>query len=227
MVKNRYLKRAKVSEYKFRLILKYFLMDFTASDTAEITGLNRNTINRIFGLIRANILNNLEKEKDLLVGNVELDESYFGPKRVRGKRGRGAGGKTIVFGLLKRGGKVYVEIVPDAKAKSLLPIIRGKVDTSCSTIHTDGWKAYDGLVDLGYKKHYRVCHSKNEFARGKKHINGIESFWAFTKNRLSKFNGIKKDNLNLYLKESQWRFNNRKTPLDERIKLLQNLFTNN
>ena len=224
MTTNRYLKRGKISEYKFRQIIKCFLMDFTATDTSKLLKINRNTINRIFNSIREKIFKTLDNKKRSLTGDIELDESYFGAKRVRGKRGRGAGGKTIVFGLLKRGGKVHAQIVDDVKAKSLVPIIRGKVDIKDSTIHTDGWKAYDGLVDLGYKKHYRVHHGKNEFVRGKSHINGIESFWAFTKNRLNKFNGIKKDKFPIYLKESEWRFNNRNRTIDDKIKLIKDMF---
>lgn len=67
-----------------------------------------------------------------------------------------------------------------------------------------GWVGcgYNGLVDLGYKKHYRVNHSANEFARGKAHINGIENFWGLAKVRLSKFRGISKNNFYLHLKET-------------------------
>jgi transposase-like protein len=99
-----------------------------------------------------------------------MDESYFGARRIKGRRGRGAYGKTIVFGLLKREGKVYTEIVPDVKAATLQAVIRGKVDID-SIVHTDGWRSYDGLVDIGYDKHFRVHHGKNEFVRGKSHIN--------------------------------------------------------
>ena len=214
--KNKYCNRSRISETKFREIIRYFCADLTAEKTSEFTRLNRNTINNIYQKLRERILSETKKE-DGLSGEVELDESYFGPTRVRGKRGRGAGGKTIVFGLLKREGKVFVEIVPNAKAKSLIPIIRGKVDISNSTIHTDGWKAYDGLVDYGYEKHYRVHHGKNEFARGKKHINGIESFWSFAKRRLRKFNGISKKKFNLHLKETEFRFNCRKENLYDKI----------
>ena len=140
---------------------------------------------------------------------VEIDESYFGPRRVRGKRGRGASGKTIVFGLFKRNGKVYTEIIPDAKALTLQGLVRGKVDME-SVIHTDGWRGYDGLVDLGYEKHFRVNHGKNEFSKGEgHHINGIESFWGYAKHRLAKFNGVPKDLFELYLKETEFRFNHR------------------
>jgi len=82
-------------------------------------------------------------------GEIEVDESYFGARRVRGKRGRGAGGKTIVFGILKRQGKVYTEIVPDASKKQLQGAIRGKVGLD-SVIHSDGWRGYNGLVDVYY-----------------------------------------------------------------------------
>ena len=129
-------------------------------------------------------------ENPLLSGDIECDESYFGAKRVRGLRGRGASGKIKVFGLLKRGGKVYTEIVDDVSSKTLQAIIRGKVKLK-SVIHTDGWRGYNGLVDLGYQKHYRVYHSANEFANSKSHINGIEFFWGYAKHRLQKFKGIK------------------------------------
>ena len=155
----------------------------------------------------ANNLNLSEKEN----GEFELDESYFGAKRVRGKRGRGAAGKTPVFGLLKRDGKVYVEIVKDCTREQLLPIIQGKI-LEGSTINTDGWKAYDSLVLNGYT-HHRVFHSHNEFARGKCHVNGIESFWSYCKRRLAKFNGLTDEKFILHLKESEFRFNNRKQNL--------------
>ena len=127
----------------------------------------------------------------------------------RGKRGRGAGGKTIVFGLYKRGGKVYAEIVPDVKAKTLQALIRGRADLE-SVIHTDGWAGYDGLVDLGYEKHYRVQHGIDEFSAGNgQHINGIEGFWGYAKHRLTKFKGIPKEKFALHLKETEFRFNHR------------------
>ena len=145
-------------------------------------------------------------------GEFELDESYFGAKRIRGKRGRGAAGKTPVFGLLKRNGKVHVEIVKNCSRDVLMPIIQGKI-LEGSTIHTDGWKAYDGLIVNGYD-HYRVFHSEDEFVRGKSHVNGIESFWSYAKRRLAKFNGLTDKKFVLHLKECEWRFNNRKNDIN-------------
>lgn len=206
-MRNRYIKRSHISEKKFREILKYFCYDETANKTAIYTGISRNTINKIFEKIRKKIFLSLMKEEKFS-GEFELDESYFGAKRVRGKKGRGAAGKTPVFGLLKRDGKVYVEIVKNCSKEQLMPIIQGKI-LEGSTINTDGWKAYDGLVLNGYT-HHRVFHSKDEFARGKCHVNGIESFWSFTKRRLAKFNGLTDDKFVLHLKECEFRFNNRK-----------------
>ena len=210
-MQNKYKNHSHISEKKFREILKYFSLDFTATNTSKLTGISRNTINKIFNEIRqhlfANNLNLQNKEN----GEFELDESYFGAKRVRGKRGRGAAGKTPVFRLLKRDGKVYVEVVKNCTRAQLLPIIQGKI-LEGSTINTDGWKAYDGLVLNGYT-HHRVFHSHNEFARGKCHVNGIESFWSYCKRRLSKFNGLTDEKFILHLKECEFRFNNRKQNL--------------
>ena len=127
---------------------------------------------------------------------------------MKGKRGRGSTNKTIVFGLLKRGDKVYTEIVPDCARDTLQAVIRGKVSID-SVIHSDGWRGYNGLVDYGYKKHLRVNHGSDEFVKGNSHINGIESFWGYAKTRLAKFKGINKKSFNLHLKESEFRFNNR------------------
>lgn len=219
-MKNRYYNRSRISEAKFREIIKYFSEDLTAEKISKFTKVSRPTINKILNKLRIIIAKKCE-ESNPLKGDIELDESYFGPTRIRGKRGRGAGQKTIVFGLLKRRGSVFTQIVPNAKANSLLPIIRGKINID-STIHSDGWKAYDGLVDVGYEKHYRVHHSKNEFARGKKHINGIESFWSYAKRRLRKFNGIHKSKFYLHLKETEFRFNYKKENLyDIILKILR------
>ena len=107
-----------------------------------------------FGDLRDRIYLSLKSNLSLLDGELELDESYFGARRVRGKRGRGAAGKTPVFGIKKRDGEVYVEIVKNCSKEQLMPIIQGKI-LEGSTINTDGWRAYDGLVLNGYD-HYRV-----------------------------------------------------------------------
>ena len=80
--------------------------------------------------------------------------------------------------MLKRDGRVYTQIVKNCSASELIPILSQYSELDSSTIYSDCWKAYDGLVDYGAKAHYRVKHSKNEFANGKNHINGIENFFS-------------------------------------------------
>lgn len=210
--KNRYVHRAHISGTQFRELVRLFALDLEATKVAALTGLNRNTVNRYFRAIRQRIARVCEQAAPWR-GTVEVDESYFGPRRVKGKRGRGAGSKTIVFGIFKRNGRVYTEIVPDASNRTLQAILRGKVD-SRSVIHSDGWRGYDGLVDVGYRKHHRVLHGANEFARGRGiHINGIESFWGTAKTRLAKRRGIRPHLFYLHLKECEFRFNHRQDNL--------------
>ena len=213
--------RAKISDKKFRQILRLFALDLTATQIAFLAGLNRNTVNRYLTLIRRSVALHCESESPF-AGEIELDESYFGAKRIRGKRGRGAYGKTIVFGIYKRNGCVYTEIVPNCSRTTLYAILTGKVNHD-STIHTDGFRSYDGIVDLGYQKHYRVNHSADEFAVGTNHINGIEGFWGFAKVRLVKFRGMRKSTFYLHLKECEFRFNHRH---DNLYKLLLTLLRN-
>ena len=184
-MKNKYFKHSKISEAKFRQILRYFALDLTATECSALSGISVRSINDIYLKIRYRLVIVCQQTSPLK-GELEADESYFGPHLVRGKRGRGASGKTIVFGLLKRDGNIYTEIVPDASKASLQAIIRGKADIN-SVIHTDGWRGYNGLVDIGFDKHFRVNHGADEFVNGSNHVNGIESFWSYAKRRLLQF----------------------------------------
>ena len=103
---------------------------------------------------------------------------------------------------------MYTQVVTNCSASVLIPIIKSKVGMN-SEVYTDGFKTYDGLVNFGYKKHHRINHSNNEFAKGKNHINGIENFWSIAKTRLSKYRGISKKTFYLHLKECEFRFNHR------------------
>ena len=163
-VKNKYANRSKISEAKFRELIRLFALNLDATQIAVLTGLNRNTVNRFLKALRERIAQYCE-EQSPLSGEIEVDESFFGPRRVKGKRGRGAFGKTIVFGLFKRNGKVYTEIVPNCSKNTLQAIIRGKVGLE-SVIYSNGWRGYNGLVDVGYGKHLRVDHGKDQFVSG-------------------------------------------------------------
>ena len=217
--------KAKISDYKIKKIIECFCLDLTATQTAKLLKFNRKTINNYYTKFRIAIVFNQQAEFRKFVGLIELDESYFGARRMRGfhgklKRGRGTY-KQPVFGIFERNGRVYTEIIPDCRKKTLQKVILGKVDIN-SVIYTDSWRGYTGLVSVGYDKHYRVRHGDNEFAKNKHiPINGIESFWSFTKRRLAKFNGVKK-NFYLHLKECEWRWKRNEVELQENlIKILK------
>ena len=204
---NRYFRDFKLSEARFRRLVKCFAADLTATQSAAMTGLSLRSVNALFLRMRRKSAAECERQSPL-EGLLELDESYFGPQRVRGRCGRGAGGKTIVFGLLKRGDKIYTAIVPNAGKAALQAVIRGRASLS-SVVHTDGWAGYHGLVDLGFDKHLRVEHRENIFARQLNHSNGIESFWSLAKRRLARSCGVPKHTFYLHLKETEFRFNHR------------------
>ena len=216
---NHYYRRSKISERKVRQIVRHFALDLTASDAAKLTGLSRRSVTSIFLKIRARIAEECQRASPFSACEVEVDESYFGARRVRGKRGRGASGKTIVFGIFKRNGCVYTEIVPDCKKSTLQAIIRGRVSIDAA-INSDGWRGYDGLVDVVYSKHFRVNHHDNEFVQGTHHVNGIESFWSYAKRRLQKFNGVSNRTFYLHLKECEYRFNHRNKDLSRLLLML-------
>lgn len=203
--------RARISEAVFRRFLRHAAADLTAVQITQLTGMNRNTVNRLLNALRHAMLAACQADSPFSGGTVEADESYFGPRRVRGKAGRGAGRKTIVFGLFKRHGKVYTELVPDCSSAAIQRVIRGKV-TLDSVICSDQWRGYNGLVDLGYQKHLRVDHGRDEFVHRRdraNHINGIEGFWGYAKARLARFRGMAPKTFLLHLKECEFRFNHR------------------
>ena len=199
------MRKSRISKIKQEKLLEHFVAGTTARCSASLVGVNFKTAAYYFQRLRELIAFQVEQEAhEVFGGEIEVDESYFGGHR-KGNRGRGATGKVPVFGLLKRGGKVYTKIIQDASSATLLPIIESKVIPD-SIVYTDCWKAYN-VLDVSEFHHFRINHSKL-FADKKNHINGIENFWNQAKRHLRKFNGIPKQNFVLFLKECEWRFNN-------------------
>ena len=196
-----YVRRSRLSARQQSRLIEHFVAGSTARAAAEVVGVQANTAIRFFMRLRRLIASKLPSYR--LCGEVEADESYFGGVR-KGKRGRGARGKVAVFGLLKRGGRVYTAIIPNAKTATLLPIIQEKVEPD-SIVYTDAFGAYNAL-DVSDFRHRRINHSKG-FAEARTHINGIENFWSQAKRHMRKYNGIKPDNFYWFLKECEWRFN--------------------
>ena len=188
-------------------LMKYFVAGSTARTAALLAGVNRHTATLFFHKLREVIARCLEAEtSELLGGEIEVDESYFGGYR-KGKRGRGAAGKVPVFGLLKRGGRVHAVMIPNARSAVLMGIIRQRIRPD-SVIYTDALHAYD-ILDVSEFHHHRINHSEAFAVDDRVHINGIENFWNQAKRQLRRFNGIPRAQFHLYLKECEWRFNYR------------------
>ena len=198
------MRKSRLSKAVQRRLIEHFVAGTTARCAASLVGVNVKTACYYYHRLRDIISQQLAKEsEEVFKGKIEVDESYFGGIR-KGKRGRGAGSKVPVFGLLKRGGRVYTKIIPDASGSTLIPIIESKVVPD-SIVYSDCWKGYN-VLDVSEFKHYRINHSKL-FADKQNHINGIENFWNQAKRHMRKFNGIPRESFELFLKECEWRFN--------------------
>ncbi|STO54230.1 IS1016 transposase [Canicola haemoglobinophilus] len=196
------MRKSRLSQYKQNKLIELFVAGATARTAAELVNVNKTTAAYYFHRLRLLIYQN-SPHLEMFDGEIEADESYFGGTH-EGKRGRGAVGKTAVFGLLKRSGKVYTVAVPNTQSATLLPIIREQVKPD-SIVYTDFYRSYDAL-DVSEFHHERVNHSEI-FAERENHINGIENFWSQAKRVLRKYNGINRKNFPLFLKECEFRFN--------------------
>jgi len=197
------LRGSKLSEKQAERLLEHFVAGAPARTAADLAGVNKNTAALYYHRLREIIAAQIEDECPIS-GEIEIDESYFGGVR-KGKRGRGAAGKVPVFGILKRGGRVYTKMVPDARKRSLLPIIKAKIEPD-SIIYSDAFGSYDVLFVEGFR-HTRINHRLGFANSAGGHINGIENFWGQAKRHLRKYNGIPRHHFNLFLKECEWRFN--------------------
>ncbi len=203
------MRKSHLSQPKQLRLIEHFVAGTTARTAASLCGVHRNTAAYYFLRLREIIAYEREAESEAMFGGeIEVDESDFGGKR-KGKRGRGAAGKIPVFGLLKRGGKVYTKLIPDASGATLIPIIERKVVPD-SIVYSDFWRG-DNVLDVSDFHHFRINHSKR-FVDRHNHINGpvngIENFCNQAKRHMRKFNGVPKAHFGLFLKEGEWRFNN-------------------
>ena len=150
------MRKSRLSNSKQERLIEHFVAGTTSRTAAVLVGVNKSTASYYYHRLRELIFNAVEDET-AFSGEIEVDESYFGGKR-KGKRGRGAAGKIPVFGLLKRGGKVYAKIIPDAKAATLMPIMQERI-TPDSVVYTDALSSYN-VLDVSCFKHCRINHSE-------------------------------------------------------------------
>lgn len=189
-------------------IIKGFYQQVPAYRLATDLEVDTKVISRVYQRLREVLyhVSELEGRQSKLSGEIELDEAYFGGHR-KGKRGRGAAGKRIVFGLLERDGRVYTKVVENVTAPVLMEHIRARTRKG-SVYYTDAFNGYRSLRRYG--KHHTVTHTRHLVdRRTRNHINGIEGFWSFAKHILYNYRGVSKYHFPMYLKEIEYRFNHR------------------
>jgi transposase len=187
-------------------IIKGFYQLVPAYRLATDLGVDVKVVTRIYQHLRESLYHTTELEAGQLRGEIELDEAYFGGRR-KGKRGRGAAGKSLVFGLLERKGRVYTRVVENVMAEELMRHIKEHTRKG-SVYYTDSFRGYQSLKRYG--KHHQLNHSKSYVdKRTKNHINGIEGFWSYAKHILYNYRGVSKYHFPMYLKEIEYRFNHR------------------
>jgi len=197
------LRHSKLSEKQTERLCEHFVAGTPARTAAALIGVNKNTAALFYHRLREIVAARIEDECPIH-GEIEIDECYFGGTR-KGKRGRGAAGKVPVFGILKRRGRVYTKMIEDARAATLMPIIRAKIQAD-SIVYTDDFRTYD-VLDVSGFHHHRINHRETFVTGAGRHINGIENFWNQAKRHLRKYNGIPRHHFHLFIKECEWRFN--------------------
>jgi transposase len=206
---GRWIGKLNISSKNWLWIIKLFELEVSARKASLQMRISYPTVLKAFPIIRMAITAPSTDGDLLLQGEIEADETYFGGRR-KGKRGRAAFGKIPVFGILERKGGVKVEVLRNVTAEEILnhtikAVRRGSI------VYTDRFRSYDSLMFCGYR-HLRINHGKR-FARGKVYINGLEGFWSYAKERIIKFHGVSKEKFPFYLKEMEFRYNNRKHSL--------------
>ena len=209
IVKNRYYYRSRIKEVKFRQIIRYFALDYTATTTAQLVQMSIRSVNSIYLKVRQRIAQFCEQESPLKETTV-VDQSFPEALRTRDIKIRDNYGKTIVFGILKQRNKVFTELVPVCSKTTLQAVIHGLIAPD-TVIHSEGWRGYDGLMDVGLGKNFLIQHGNNQLTDEESQSeNNIESFWRFAKRRLTKFNGVPEHTFYLHLKETEFRFNHQR-----------------
>lgn len=185
-------------------LLRAFGLTATAHHATRVVRCSYPTAHAAYTRFRLTLQAMTDEEKEPLLGELELDESYFGGKR-KGKRGRGAGGKVAVFGILERAGRVYTVAVPNCKKETLMAKIEATT-VKGSVFYTDEFTSYNDVKRHG--KHVPINHQET-FGVGRAHINGIEGFWSYAKRLYRHVHGVDPENFPLYLAEYEFRYNHR------------------
>lgn len=199
-----YWRLSRASRYWKGQLLKYFSLGVPAYRVRFTVPLSLPTIERFYRLARTAIYQSALTALQTLSGSLELDETMFGGRRP-GKRGWGATGKHMVFGIYRRNGHVVTFPVSSRGKDTLAPLITRNTKPG-SLYYTDDWFAYTFLPIRG---NHVVVKKEKGVPRGRDHLNGIEGFWSYAKHWLYPYRGVPAKYFHLYLKEIEWRFNHR------------------
>ena len=212
-----YWQISKISPYWKGRLVEFFALGVPAYRLRFVIPISQPTVQRFFRLLRYLIYQQTMKELEPFIGILELDETMFGGKR-KGKRGWGAYGKQIVFGIYKRNGKVMTFPVSSRKTETLIPLITTYTKPG-SLYYTDDWFAY---AQLGVRGDHVVVTKEKGVPKGRDHLNGIEGFWSYAKHWLYRYRGVPGTYFPHYLKECEWRFNHRDQNLVPLLRKLLN-----
>lgn len=196
--------KTRISPYWKGRLLEFFCLGVPAYRLRFQVPVHQDTIQRWFKILREVIYRQALKELSSLSGQIEMDESMFGGKAA-GKRGWGAAGKHMVFGIYQRNGKVLTFPIASRGRSELIPLMTRHTTTG-SLYYTDDWHAYASLKVRG--NHVVITKDKGR-PKGRNHLNGIEGFWSYAKTWLYQYRGVPRKYFHLYLKEVEWRFNHR------------------
>ncbi len=151
----------------------------------------------------------VDPDTEPLTGTVETDETYIGG---RTRRGQAKKEKAVVLGAIQRGGKLRVQVAPDATRDSIHGFLNENVAADAEAVYTDSWRSYQGIGDAN-TRHETVNHARDEWVRGDVHTNSIESAWSlFDRALIGSYHKVSKKHLPAYLQEFEYRFNNRDNP---------------
>jgi len=199
-----YWEQIRVSAYWKGRLLQFFVLGVPAYRLRFFIPLHLRSIERIFRKFRQAIYAQSTQESPVFSGTVEMDETMFGGWQP-GKRGWGASGKHMVFGMYQRNGMVITFPVSDRGRETLLSLVFSHTKPG-SLYYTDDWHAYTAL---SLQRNHVVIRKEKGKPRGRNHLNGIEGFWSFAKHWLYHYRGVPREYFHLYLKEIEWRFNHR------------------
>ncbi len=194
---GRWINKVKLPPKDWLWLIKLFELEISSRKASQQLGISYPTVLKAFHLIRRAITTHTRDGDHLLNGEIEANEAYFQ-------------NKIPVFGILERRGRVRVEPLRDMSAESLLNLTVKTVRRG-SIVYTDKFRGYNALMFCGYK-HLRINHRKR-FSRSNVYINGLDGFWGYAKERINKFHGVSKEKFPFYLKEMEFRYNNRHRPI--------------